>query len=376
MSEFEIEKRQEYVRNRKKWMMIQIVALALVAAIALGSFIIYDRMNRTYYIEYTESSSIDYHIQYIENEFFEDWLEKDQAYISSLVDTVSADFKYILAMDANDIGFDYNYQIVGTLMIADKDSGNPYYTTEDILLPKIEVSTFQENHLKIEENILVDFNQYNDFASHFIKVYNLTNASCTLYLTLDVEVVSSCPDFEQNNENVYSTSLKIPLALDTFHAEITSSVPTNESRVLACKDTDSRGLFLGIGIIASILAFVLLIVLLVFLHLTKNEDITYVARVRKILNAYRSFIQRMDGEFDDRDYQILMIQTFTELLGIRDTLQAPILMTENRDETMTRFLIPTESKLLYVFEVKVDNYDMIYEKHEDAEQELLLDKEC
>ena len=68
MSEFEIEKRQEYVRNRKKWMIIQMIALALVAAIALGSFIVYDRMNRTYYIEYTENSKIDYRIQYIENE--------------------------------------------------------------------------------------------------------------------------------------------------------------------------------------------------------------------------------------------------------------------------------------------------------------------
>ncbi len=366
MSEFEIEKRQEYVRNRKKWMIIQMIALALVAAIALGSFIVYDRMNRTYYIEYTENSKIDYRIQYIENEFFEDWLENDQAYISSLVDTISADFQYQLSMDANDIGFEYRYQILGTMIIADKDSGKPYYTTENILLPEKTVSTVKDNQLKIKEHVDVDFNEYHGFASDFIQIYNLNNASATLYLTLDVEVLSSCPDFEQSNENTYSTSLKVPLALDTFDTQITSSIPTNESRVLACKDTDNRTLFLTISIIAAILAVALLIVLLVFLHLTKNEDITYVAKVRKLLSAYRSFIQRMDGEFDDTNYQIVMIHTFTELLGIRDTLQSPILMTENNDETMTRFLIPTESKLLYVFEIKVDNYDAIYTKEQEA----------
>ena len=48
------------------------------------------------------------------------------------------------------------------------------------------------------------------------------------------------------------------------------------------------------------------------------------------------------------------------MLGIRDTIQSPILMTENRDETMTRFLIPTNTKILYVFEIKVDNFDEIY----------------
>ena len=35
-------------------------------------------------------------------------------------------------------------------------------------------------------------------------------------------------------------------------------------------------------------------------------------------------------------------------------------MTENSDETKTSFLIPTNTKLLYVFEIKVDNYDEIY----------------
>ena len=97
MSELEIKRRQEYKKNRKKWIMIQIIALALIAVIALGSFLIYDRMNRTYYIEYTESSNIDYKVQYKENEFFkEEWIGKDQEYIASLINAISADFNYKL----------------------------------------------------------------------------------------------------------------------------------------------------------------------------------------------------------------------------------------------------------------------------------------
>ena len=48
------------------------------------------------------------------------------------------------------------------------------------------------------------------------------------------------------------------------------------------------------------------------------------------------------------------------MLGIRDTIQSPVLMWENKDETMTQFFIPTSTKILYVFEIKVANYDMIY----------------
>ena len=93
-----------------------------------------------------------------------------------------------------------------------------------------------------------------------------------------------------------------------------------------------------------------------------EASISYAAKIRRILNSYGSFIQRMEGEFDCAGYQLIAIKTFSEMLGIRDTLQAPVLMTENRDETMTRFLIPTDTKLLYVFDVKVDNYDEIYSR--------------
>jgi hypothetical protein len=82
--------------------------------------------------------------------------------------------------------------------------------------------------------------------------------------------------------------------------------------------------------------------------------------VRRIVNSYGSFIQQMLGGFDTEGYQVIAVRSFTELLGIRDTLQAPILMSENRDETMTQFLIPTSNKLLYVYTIKVDNFDEIY----------------
>ena len=50
-------------------MLIQLTAIILLAAIAIGSFFIYNKMNRTYYVEYTEKGSIEYMVKYGENEF-------------------------------------------------------------------------------------------------------------------------------------------------------------------------------------------------------------------------------------------------------------------------------------------------------------------
>lgn len=377
MSELEIRKRQEYVRNRKKWMIVQIVAIVIVAAIALGSFLICDRMNRTYYIEYTESSNLDYRVKYEENAFFDDdWVERDQAYIAFLIDAIEADFHYELNMDTTGVGFDYSYEILATTVVADKDSGNPYYTVEEVLFPKKSVSISHNSTVAIDEKISIDYNKFNDMATRFVGAYGLKNASSTLIVTLSVDVLSACDAFETSNENSYFTSLNIPLNEETFSVEVTQSIPEDESKVLACSGAASQKLFHVLGIVTTILACVLAVVLGVFLYMTQNEDITYSAKVRKLVNAYGSYIQRITGEFDDAGYQTIYVKTFVEMLGIRDTIQSPILMYENRDATMTRFLVPTNTQLLYCFEIKVDNYDEIYSRHEVVDESEETVCEC
>lgn len=361
MSENEIKRRREYKNNRKRWMMIQIVAIVLAAVTALGAFLIYNQMNQTYYIEYTESSKIDYRVEYLPNEFFDEiWQEGGQAYIAYLIKGIEADFSYKMNMGTTNVGFEYKHNVEATLLIADKDSGDTYYTITDDLTLSSRMGRQSARGVSVVENVSIDYVKYNEIAKEFVNTYNLKNATCTLIVTLNVEVISNSDQFEQQNENAYSTSLHIPLAVDTFSMQIKSSVPENESKILAYKGADNRQIFYVAGIVSSVLTALLAITLAIYLHLTKNEDVTYEARVRKIVNAYSSFIQRMEGEFAAEGYQVILISSFTELLGIRDTLQAPILMTENRDETVTQFLIPTSSKLLYVYAIKVDNFDEIY----------------
>ena len=109
MSELEIQRRQEYKRNRKKWTLIQLTAIILLAIISLGLFIGYNRMNQTHYIEYKEAGSVNYKVHYKDNEFFEDeWIDMNQSYISSLTDGIKANFNYALGTGSSDMSFDYN----------------------------------------------------------------------------------------------------------------------------------------------------------------------------------------------------------------------------------------------------------------------------
>lgn len=361
MSEVEIKRRQDYKRNRKKWIFIQTVALITVILIALCSFMLYDRMNRTYYIEYTESSAVDYKVQYKSNGFFEEeWIDSGNSYVTALVNNIKADFKYTMNINASEVGFDYSYGITAQLVVSDKTTGDPIFNPTDVLLPETTDSAHRTDGIAIRESVMVDLQKYEALARQFISAYGLKNATAMLCVKLNVEVLSQCDSFETNNENNYSTTLVIPLCEENFSMHTTSSAPSGESKVLACKGAVSTGIFLTVAVISAILAGLIAIMLVIFVFITRNEDINYYNKVKKILNSYRSFIQQIDGEFDTEGYQIVPIKTFVEMLGIRDTIQSPVLMWENKDETMTQFLIPTNTKLLYVFEIKVDNYDVIY----------------
>ena len=80
MSESEIKKRESYKRNRKRWIIIQAIAIIVAVVIALGSLFVYNKMNSTYYIEYAEQGKVDYKVHYENNAFFEDeWMDAGQS---------------------------------------------------------------------------------------------------------------------------------------------------------------------------------------------------------------------------------------------------------------------------------------------------------
>lgn len=360
MSETEKLKRRNYKRNRNKWIMIQVVALALALIIAFGSYAVFDQMNRTYYITYTDDGSVDYRVHIEDSEFFEeDSVGKDHAYIARLIKAITADFTYTLNMNAVNVDFDYSYRIDAQLTVADKDSGDPIICPVYELFPETTAHVSGKSDLTVSRHLELDFDKYNDFATSFMSAYDLNNASAVLSVTMYVDVLSNCSTFENSNENSYQISLNIPLAEENFSIYTTSSNPTEE-KILACSNGANRNLFLAISIAAAALSLILLVVLFAYVTVTKNEDINYANKVRKLLSSYRSFIQQIDGAFDMAGYQIVPIKTFNEMLGIRDTIQSPILMFENSDQTKTEFIIPTDTKILYLFEIKVDNYDTLY----------------
>ena len=364
MSEDERKRRLDYKQNRAKWIMIQLAAIAMVTVLLLGSFVTYRRLNRTFYIDYTESGDIDYRVQLKENEFYdENIVDQGQSYVAALIDTITADLTYRLHMNTTGVKFDYSYRVDAQLEIVDDASGGKIFAPAYPLVEE-KAYTASSDQLVIRESVNIDYHQYNDLANKFNAVYDLDDTTSTLIVSLYVDVVGSCDAFEENAKNDYAVSLRIPLTSKTVNIKMTSSVPDGESKVLACQNGESRMLFKILAIVFAVLDVLAIAVLIGFVYLTRNEDINYSIKVKKLFNSYRSYIQQINNEFDTKGYQLLYVNTFNEMLGIRDTIQSPILMYENGDATCTQFLIPTNTKILYIYEIRVEDYDKLYGENE------------
>lgn len=184
-----------------------------------------------------------------------------------------------------------------------------------------------------------------------------------------MDVAGSCESFEDNAHNEYVVTLNVPLDTKIVNMSVESSVEDGQNQIIACENGVAKTVFLVLTIVFAVISVILAGLFVAFIILTRNTDINYEIKIKKIVSSYKSFIQRINNPFNEEGYQILMVDTFVEMLEIRDTINSPVLMNENEDKTCTRFLIPTNTKILYVFEVKVEDYDEIYA---EPEEELVI----
>ncbi len=370
MSENEKRERLQYKIRRKRLILIQLIAICLLFSVGFSFLMVYRSLNKTYYIRYTESGSVDYKVRLQDNEFYdEEWLDSDHAYVTSLIGAIDATLKYGLNMENAGADIDYKYSVDAALIVTLVQTGEVLYDPTWELKPEVTKSSGGGQNISISENVDIDYAEYNDLAVSFINKHGLKNiAKANLAIALNVDLIGNHTEFDGLGTKKYNIVLNIPLAAQTTSIYTSSATPNGEGRITADSGSVNKDVFKTVGYLALAGDVLLLCILIAFIYLTRNDDINYTLRVKRILSSYRSYIQRIDGAFDSSDYQTVNVKTFKELLSIRDTIQLPILMLENEDQTHTQFIIPTNAQLLYVFDVKVDNYDEIYGAENGAEK--------
>lgn len=360
MSELEKQQRSEYQENRKKQITKRSVIILILTAALLISCVVTNRLSQNTFVTYTENGAADYQVYLNNNEFYsEEYLDANHAYVAALIDEITATLSYDMAVNSSKASYEYSYYVDAKLEVQDKDSGAPLFDPVYEIVPE-KTETGSGKTLSISENVSIDYHKYNNLAREYVAEYDLSGTNSTLIVTLHVNVLSDCPDYANAEQGNYNVELHIPLNKTTLKITSSTTVPQTESKVLACNNGGAvffKLLSVGLGIADAVMA----VLLVLYILRTRDCHIDYSRKVKKILSSYKSYIQRINNPFDVSGYQLLEVNTFPELLEIRDTLQMPILMFENGDQTCCEFMIPTANGLLYRHEISVEvgRYEMV-----------------
>ena len=342
--------------KRRNTVFTYIIIIVAVFFLAFLLFLLYNKVNKSQYVRYDETGNIDYTVHYKENDYFEsNFLGSNRQYIASLIENINAVFNYKIALEDDNVEYKYSYGIEAQVIVKDKNNQNIFYDRSEILIPEKE-NMSSVNEVNITESLNIDYGKYNNQIKNLVNTYDLKTAESTLNINMYVNVVGSCEEFTNTPEKERVISLTIPLTEDTIAIDFVDDIVTSTNNVMKCTSSGFlNGIILFLALLLTGFGILLIIIVIRYEIKTRTAETIYEKELKKILNNYGNSIQVIGNEFEFKNYQLLKIETFYDLLEISDKLRQPILMRENKEKNGAYFVIPSVTKILYVHRIKVSD---------------------
>lgn len=338
--------------DRKRNITIWSICIVITLIVSIVFFFIYFKKNEVHYVHCEEEGSLDYKVALKENDYFvNNMLGKDNQYIASLINYINADFKYKLKIEEG-LDYNYKYKVVADVNVIDDDTNKTIYSySEDIL---DEVIGQSSGILDIDENVKIDYGKYNKKINEFVNIYNLSNVTSKLTLRMNIGIEGKT---EKLNNKDSVISMDIPLTTNTIAIDVNTDLLNNNGEQIALMPTaKNTKVWRNTGIVFLVTDLILLGFFVKYVKDTETEKDKYNGEMKRILNNYGSYISKVEDEFDMKGYQILKVTNFIDLLEIRDTIQVPIIMIENKEQFVTCFIIPTNNNILYFYSLGITQY--------------------
>ncbi len=309
--------------------------------------------NKEEYINYAESSNLDYKVYLKKNDFYQEkYLDKGMLYVASLIDHIDIDFLYNFNIDEK-VDLDFKYNIVGKLSITDAEGKNVYLTRDYKLLDDKEFKLNQEQDHTIQEKIVIDYGEYNKIANSFKSTYGLDTASkLAIYLNVDKKSNNDViKDIKQDNNML----IEIPLSQRSVSISMDyKDINRNSSLVKKSSVTVKNVALIIVSVIMILGSFYGLYNLLKLLGLLSNKKSAYDKYINKMMRQYDRLIVKHYTCPDLSNYNVIKIKEFNELLDMRDNLKVPIMFYNVTDHQKSYFYIVNNNDLYLLILKAVD----------------------
>ena len=342
--------KKRYISSSTKIMIYTILfvsTLFLSLFLLITSFTVRKEQN----VNYQENSNIDYKVFLKDNDFYDqDYLEKDKAYVASLIKKIDADFNYTFKIDTK-TDIDFKYDIIGTLVIADGTGKSVFFEKDYKLFENGTANIVQGTFENINKTISIDYNYYNNLANKFKTNYGI-NTTSNLIVKLKVKEVSKDDNLDLKNNS--EMSLTIPLSEREVNINMDyKDVNKNNMVVSSGSVSVNSYLYIVLGIVLLLLSIFFLSKIL---STSKSKKSKYDRDIKRILKEYDRLIVNTKTAPDKKGKKVIDIDSFDELLDVRDNLKLPIKYYVIEEHKKCNFYINHDEEL-YLYIVSSDETD-------------------
>ena len=306
------------------------LAIVIILAFATAFFAIKSSKVEVKF-NYTETSKAEYTICLKENDLFKQTcLGEEKQYLSSLTDEVRVTFNYERINNIKNVS-NFKYYISSDVVINNAENDKEIFKEEKVLTDEKNYKDKKDVDV-IQDKVTIKFDEYDQMINEQLKKYSL-NAKAFLHLNLVL--------VEDGNDKIVS-SITIPLAEQTY--SISKNVLNNNLDV----DNTERNNYIFVTVLFGVLDLAA-VALFVFKFLKSRHTESFDEKVKSILIEYDKIIVEVSGPhaIDYTNKQITTVNSFGELVDVRDNIEKPILYVRRADNI--RDFVVQDKDIVYIY---------------------------
>ena len=321
-------------------------------------------INNNEKLHFQEKGNVKYSVCLKDNDFFEDeCLDSDMSYVASLIKNISLDYNYQFNGNIDNLVSSVDYEVVAKLIIENNDTKTRYYEKEYVLIPKITDSVKNNGTLyNLNKKVNIDYEYYNNIATKFKSQYGVASQS---YLEVYLNTYNNANSKYTDIPTSAQISVRIPLSQKAIEIKFnTQEINKSIDKYIASNSIIiNEYLKFIVGIIFLFLSLIFLTFIFAIIKKYKKTISKYDKFINKILKEYDRLIVETATFPNEKEYNVLLINNFNELVDVRDNLRSPIMFYNAKDHDMSMFYILNDNNLyLYIVTSKdIDGGDNKYE---------------
>lgn len=308
-------------------------------------------INHTENLIFKEQGNVKYSVCLKQNDFFdEECLEPNMSYVASLIKNIPLEFNYQFNGNLDNLVNSVDYEVIAKLIIKNSETAARYFEKEYVLVSKTSDTLKDANTLyNLNKKVDLDYEYYNNIATSFKSQYGVDSQS---YLEVFLNTYNNTNEEYKDIPTSGKILVQIPLSQKALEIKFnTQEINKDIEKVITSKYFNITNWFrLIIGVILLLIAFFFLYLMIEIIKKLNKSASKYDKYIAKILKEYDRLIAETSTMPSLDDYEVLIINSFNELVDVRDNLRLPIMFYSFKDSEKAYFYIIHQNNL-YLYEI-------------------------